>query len=142
MDKQYLKLLEDILEKGTIKEAARQNMPKTYSLFGYQMRHNLQEGFPILTTKKVFWKGVIFELLWILNGYTNIKYLVDKNCNFWSEDAYNYYLKQIGKKADGSYDIEPMSFEQFVDRVKNPQGESRVEHDGYKLGDCGKQYGN
>jgi len=137
---QYLDLLKAIKDKGTYKPAARENMPGTQSLFGYQFRHNLADGFPLLTTKKISFKNIVVELLWFLRGDTNIKYLVDRGCNIWNEDAYNFYLKQIGKK-DGKYDIEPMSFEQFVDRVKNPKGESRVESVNYKLGDCGYQYG-
>lgn len=137
---QYLDLLKTIKEKGTYKAPARIGMPGTTSLFGYQFRHNLQEGFPLLTTKKLSFKNIVVELLWFLKGDTNIKYLVDNGCNIWNEDAYNFYLKQFGRNPDGSYDIEPMSFEQFVDRIKNPQGESRVEHIGYSLGDTGNQY--
>lgn len=139
--KQYLDLARAVKEKGTYKAPARDGMPGTTSLFGYQFRHDLSEGFPLLTTKKLSFKNIVYELLWFLRGDTNIKYLVDNGCNIWNEDAYNYYLKQFGKKPNGSYDIEPMSFEQFVDRIKNPQGESRVESSNYKLGDCGKQYG-
>lgn len=139
--KQYLELAQQVLDKGTFKPAAREGMPSTISLFGAQFRHNLMDGFPLLTTKKVNFKNIVVELLWFMRGDTNIKYLVDNGCNIWNEDAYNYYLKQIGRNKDGHYDITPMSFEQFVERVKNPKGESRVESLNYKLGDCGKQYG-
>ena len=139
---QYLDLLKAIKDKGTYKPAARANMPGTQSLFGYQFRHNLADGFPLLTTKKISFKNVVVELLWFLRGDTNIKYLVDRGCNIWNEDAYNFYLKQIGKK-DGKYDIEPMSFDTFVDRIKDNKNyeKSRVEGANYKLGDCGYQYG-
>lgn len=139
--KQYQDLLKTIKEKGTHKSAARAGMPGTTSLFGHQMRFDLSEGFPLITTKKVSFKNIVIELLWFLKGDTNIKYLVDNGCNIWNEDAYNYYLKQFGRDIHGNYDIEPMSFEDFVDRIKNPQGESRVESMTYKLGDCGMQYG-
>ena len=72
VDKQYLDLAREILENGSYKETRSGGV---YSLFGKQMRFDLKEGFPILTTKKVFTKGVIHELLWFLKGDTNIKYL-------------------------------------------------------------------
>ena len=75
---QYLDLLQTIKEKGTIKEEARKGMPGTISLFGYQFRHNLKDGFPLLTTKKLSWNNIVYELLWFLKGDTNIKYLVDR----------------------------------------------------------------
>lgn len=139
---QYLDLLKAIKDKGTYKPAARANMPGTQSLFGYQFRHNLADGFPLLTTKKISFKNIVVELLWFLRGDTNIKYLVDRGCNIWNEDAYNFYLKQIGKK-DGKYDIEPMSFDMFVERIKDDRNyeKSRVEGPNYRLGDCGYQYG-
>lgn len=138
--KQYIELLKTIQEKGTYKPAARANMPGTQSLFGYQFRHNLADGFPLLTTKKISFKNVVTELLWFLRGDTNIKYLVDNGCNIWNEDAYNYYLKQC-KLNDYSH---PMGFEAFVSNIKNGPQE-RVKESflgkGYYLGDCGFQYG-
>ena len=74
VDKQYLDLLQDILDNGVYKET-RAGFVK--SVFGRQMRFNMKDGLPILTTKKVFTKGVIHELLWFLKGDTNIKYLVN-----------------------------------------------------------------
>lgn len=138
---QYLDLLKTIKDKGTYKIPAREGMPGTYSVFGHQMRFNLADGFPLLTTKKISFKNIVVELLWFLKGDTNIKYLVDNGCNIWNEDSYNFYLKQFGKNSNENYDIEPMNFEQFIDRIKKPQGESRVESFNYKIGDCGKQYG-
>ena len=135
--KQYLKLLQDIKDKGTWKDAARENMPRTLSLFGTQMRFNLQEGFPILTTKKISFKNIVTELLWFLKGDTNIKYLVDNGCNIWNEDAYNYYKKQYVKLAGGTSYI--LSFEQFIQAVKN--NIETGENVDYNYGDCGKQYG-
>lgn len=133
---QYHELLQAIKERGTYKPPAREGMPGTTSLFGYQFRHNLQEGFPLLTTKKMFWKGVVVELLWFLRGDANIKYLVDNGVSIWNEDAYNYYLK-VRKEQNITYD--PLSFEDFITRIKTK--ESNNYYDGYKLGDCGRQYG-
>lgn len=137
--KQYLDLLKTIKERGTYKPAARENMPGTQSLFGYQFRHNLQEGFPLLTTKKMFWKGVVVELLWFLRGDTNIKYLVDNGVNIWNEDAYQYYLKKCKE-----YNVEDgvLSFDDFINKIKNDEAPtSLISVLNYTLGDCGFQYG-
>ncbi len=148
--KQYLDLLQAIKEKGTYKPAAREGMPGTQSLFGYQFRHNLQDGFPLLTTKKMFWKGVVVELLWFLRGDTNIKFLIDNGVNIWNEDAYNYYRKLC---KDQKIDI-PLNFDDFITIIKNNDkglNELRFPHivddldlyipKDYKLGDTGFQYG-
>jgi thymidylate synthase len=74
---QYQQLLLDLMQKGTAKDSARANMPQTRSIFGYQFRHNLQDGFPAITTKELYWKGVVAELIWFMSGDTNIKYLDD-----------------------------------------------------------------
>jgi thymidylate synthase len=132
--KQYLELLEKIQKKGTYKPAARTNMPGTLSLFGEQLRFDLQEGFPMVTTKKVSFKNIVVELLWFLKGDTNIKYLVDNGCNIWNEDAYNYY-KKIFKGHEG---VLP-SLEEFIQEVKTGTRESNLPN--YTYGDCGKQYG-
>ena len=135
--KQYLELLRTIKEKGAYKPAAREGMPGTQSLFGYQFRHNLQEGFPLLTTKKMFWKGVVVELLWFLRGDTNIKYLIDNGVNIWNEDAYNYYLKKCKELLHP-----PMTFSEFTDCIlRNDKSQNQIWDDSYHLGDCGVQYG-
>jgi thymidylate synthase len=82
---QYLTLLKHILEHGALKND--RTKVGTKSIFGYQMRFDLSQGFPLLTTKKVFFKGVVYELLWFLKGDTNIKYLTDHNVNIWNEWA-------------------------------------------------------
>lgn len=131
--KQYHDHLKAILANGTRKEPAREGMPGSLSLFGYQNRYNLQEGFPILTTKKINFNNIVVELLWFLRGDTNIKYLVDNGCNIWNEDAYNYFKKAARYNS--------ATFEQFINTVKTEDLRGRVDDNGYEFGDCGKQYG-
>lgn len=88
VDIQYLTLLKDIIDNGVWKNT---RSGKVKSVFGRTMRFNLKEGIPLLTTKKVYTKGIIHELLWFLSGNTNIKYLVDNNVHIWDDDAFRWF---------------------------------------------------
>ncbi|MGM0593755.1 MAG: thymidylate synthase [Pseudomonadota bacterium] len=105
--RQYLDLMQHVLEHGTHK--GDRTGTGTLSVFGYQMRFDLAEGFPLLTTKKVFLRGIIHELLWFLAGDTNIKYLVDHKVGIWNEWPHANYVKQTG-------DDIPLSA--FVERIR------------------------
>ena len=92
LDKQYQALLKDILSYGVTKND--RTGTGTKSIFGYMIHHNMSEGFPLLTTKKVAFKTMATELMWFLMGDTNIKYLVDNGVHIWDGDAYKNYLKK------------------------------------------------
>lgn len=123
--KQYLDLLSFILKHGSKKED--RTGTGTLSIFGYQMRFNLDDGFPLLTTKKVYLRGIIHELLWFLRGDTNIKYLVDNDVKIWNEWPYENY------KA--SKDFQGESLEDFVTKIKQDKNFA------VKWGDLGPVYG-
>lgn len=94
---QYLDLLKEALEHGE-RKVDRGTDVVLYSLFGRQTRYDLSQGFPLLTTKRVYWKGVLHELYWFMSGQTNIKYLVDNNVHIWDDYPYKIYLTQNPKK--------------------------------------------
>lgn len=127
--KQYLDLLREIRDNGVVK--TDRTGVGTKSIFGHQMRFNLQDGFPLLTTKKVFLKGIIYELLWFLNGDTNIKFLTDHNVHIWDEwadengDLGYVYGKQwrSWETTDGRV-IDQIS--QVVDLIKNHPDSRRI----------------
>ena len=103
----------------------------TKGIFGYQMRFDLAEGFPLLTTKRVFLKGVIHELLWFLKGDTNIKYLVDNGVHIWDSDAFRYYNELCVKHG-----VLPVDMDTFLSALGV---DSPIE--GYKFGDLNHVYG-
>jgi thymidylate synthase len=89
-EQQYLDLMADILKNG-VRKVDRGTGDASYTLFGRQIRFDLKDGFPLLTTKKVYWKGVLHELYWFLSGQSNIKYLVDNNVHIWDDYPYRKY---------------------------------------------------
>ena len=96
LDKQYQALLQDILDNGVQKKD--RTGTGTISVFGRQIRHDMKDGFPLLTTKKMPWKTIVTELLWFLRGDTNIKYLIDNGCYIWNGDAWKNYQHKASKQ--------------------------------------------
>ena len=92
LDRQYLELVNYILRFGYDKRDRTRTGTK--SKFGWQIRHSMSDGFPLLTTKKVHFKSIVTELMWMLRGDSNIKYPVDNGCNIWNGDCYQSYLKE------------------------------------------------
>jgi thymidylate synthase len=137
VDSQYIDLLKDILTNGVYKET-RAGCVK--SVFGRQMRFSMKDGLPILTTKKVFTKGVIHELLWFLKGDTNIKYLVGNGVHIWDDDAYRHYLDNL--KEHNNLVLERNSlkdaetyYDRFLRRFKSQQYKRRASPEGIKICD-------
>ena len=108
---QYLDLLRDTLENGEEQTDAGTGI-KTYSVFGRQIRFDLSQGLPLLTTKKVYWKGVLHELYWFLSGQSNIKYLVDNNVHIWDDYPYKIYNEKVKKEKALA-----LTKESFVEKI-------------------------
>lgn len=123
--RQYLEMCQHVLENGKVK-TDRTNTG-TISLFGYQARYDLDEGFPLLTTKKVHLKSIIHELLWFISGDTNIQYLVKNNVNIWNEWPYERF------KKSNEYNNETLK--EFVEKIKTDDDFAK------KHGDLGPVYG-
>jgi thymidylate synthase len=132
LDKTYTALLQDILDNGV--EKKDRTGTGTLSVFGRQIRHNMSEGFPLLTTKKMAWKTIVVELMWFLRGDTNIKYLVDNDCHIWDGDAYKNYEKWWKSYSPGGAPI-PLSKEKFINKIKTDNEFAE------KYGELGKIYG-
>ncbi|KKR91751.1 MAG: Thymidylate synthase [Parcubacteria group bacterium GW2011_GWC2_42_12] len=113
---QYLNLLKDILDNG-VKQEDKGTGAITYSVFGRQIRFDLSKGFPLLTTKKVFWKGVLYELYWFLSGQSNIKFLVDNNVHIWDDYPYKIYRELMARG------VEPeLTQEEFIKKIAADNG--------------------
>jgi len=134
LDRQYKELLETIINFGVDKKD-RTGMG-TKSIFGYTIRHNMQKGFPILTTKKVAWKQVTSELLWFLTCQTNISFLHKHNNHIWDGDAYKNYLiegEKLNKQTGGVPDY--YTQKEFINQMKTDDEFAK------KWGELGPIYG-
>ena len=129
LDKQYTDLLQDILDNGVTKQD--RTGTGTISVFGRQIRHNMKDGFPLLTTKKMPFKTIVTELLWFLRGDTNIKYLVDNNCHIWNGDTYKRYSITMGMTGQ----VESLTQEEFINKIKTDDEFAK------KWGELGPVYG-
>ena len=107
--KQYLEMCKYVLENG--EDRSDRTGTGTRSVFGYQTRYDLRDGFPLMTTKKMFIRPIAEELLWFIKGDTNIKYLVDRNVKIWNEWPYENYKK--------SKDYQGETIEEFIEKIKN-----------------------
>lgn len=123
--KQYLDMCRYILEHG--EDRPDRTGTGTRSVFGYQTRYDLREGFPLLTTKKMYLRPIAEELLWFIKGDTNIKYLVDRNVKIWNEWPYEDFKK--------SEDFNDETLEEFVEKIKNDDEFAK------KHGNLGPVYG-
>ena len=127
LDEQYRGILAELLYNG--KEKEDRTGTGTLSKFGMQIKHNMKDGFPLLTTKKMAVKTMMTELKWFLKGDTNIKYLVDNNCNIWNGDAYKKFLKHSPPHDR----LETLA--EFIDKIKMDDGFAS------KWGELGPIYG-
>jgi thymidylate synthase len=137
VDAQYLDLLQDIIIRNGVSKSDRTGTG-TLSVFGRQFRHKMSDGFPLLTTKKMYWKGIVVELLWFLRGDTNIKYLVDNGCHIWDGDAYKNYLKEHSKNPNetaGLNDGTPFDKNEFIALIQSSNAFA------HKWGELGPIYG-
>lgn len=133
--KEYSALMQHILDNGTRK--VDRTGVGTISVFGYQMRFALDEGFPLVTTKKVHLRSIIHELIWFLQGDTNIQYLVKNKVNIWNEWPYQSYLKQ--NNLEESYpkysDAWKAHMAEFIESIKTDDAFAK------KWGELGPVYG-
>jgi len=138
---QYLTLLQHVLDNGTQK--TDRTGTGTKSCFGYQMRFNLQEGFPLVTTKKVHLKSIIYELLWFLNGDTNIKYLKDNGVRIWDEwadengDLGPVYGKQW-RSWEGANGVVVDQISELIAQIKKTPDSRRLIVSAWNVGDLSK----
>jgi len=138
---QYLDLVQHILDHGNQK--TDRTGTSTKSCFGYQMRFNLQEGFPLVTTKKVHLKSIIYELLWFLNGDTNIKYLKEHGVRIWDEwadengDLGPVYGKQW-RSWEGANGVVIDQISELIEQIKKTPDSRRLIVSAWNVGDLSK----
>lgn len=125
---QYLNLLKDILKNGERKKVHNVKVG-TRNVFGRQIRFDLSLGFPLLTTKKVFFRGIVHELLWFIRGDSNIKYLVDNNVHIWDEWGYKKYLEKVSGRGS------PLTIEEYLVKIKSDKKFAKT------YGELGPVYG-
>lgn len=152
LDLDYQNLLQDIIDNGV--EKKDRTGVGTISVFGREIHHNMKDGFPLLTTKKMYFKGVVTELIWFLRGDTNIKYLIDNGCNIWNGDAYKKFyvsalkLKEAYEAGDiigfqpntevmfsDSDELIILTQDEFIEKIKNDDEFCKV------WGELGPVYG-
>lgn len=132
---QYINLINDIMTSGEWKESARPGMPRTKEVFFRTMMFDLQDGFPLFTTKKMAWKTCFTELTWFLKGDTNIGYLIYNGCNIWTDDAYKYYKRNGGTLDKEEWKQLVLSNERWL--IRDSEDNCRLA----KYGDLGPVYG-
>jgi thymidylate synthase len=136
LDPQYQSLLQDILDNG-VEKSTRNG--KVISVFGRQIRHSMKTGFPLLTTKKMYFKGIVTELLWFLRGDTNIKFLVDNGCHIWDGDCFANYIRNFSKYVDSLPENGEAEFiinkDKFINKIKTDDEFAK------KWGELGPIYG-
>lgn len=135
---QYLNLLKDILKNGERKKV-HNVATGTRNVFGRQIRFDLSKGFPLLTTKKVFFRGIVHELLWFIKGDSNIKYLVDNNVHIWDEWGYKRFKEALVKSSKLKVKkLLGMTQEEYIQKIKDlPKDDPFVK----KYGELGPVYG-
>jgi thymidylate synthase len=133
LDKKYQDLLQDILDNGIHK--SDRTGTGTISVFGRQIRHNMKQGFPALTTKKLAWKQVVSELLWFLTGQTNIAFLLKHNNHIWDGDAYKNYITKTEIMTGHGFHGTLLSQEEFISKIKTDNDFAKT------WGDLGPIYG-
>lgn len=143
LDKQYIELINHVLETGY--KSGDRTGTGTIKTFGNLLSHDMQEGFPLLTTKKMFTKGIIHELLWFLKGDTNIKYLVDNNVYIWVGDCYKKYKEYANSLEEPDYFVHVDDPNQNCTRIMTEQEfiEAIKTNDAFaaKFGELNKVYG-
>ena len=134
--KQYLDLVRYIRDNGVVK--GDRTGTGTRSVFGYQMRFDLSEGFPLVTSKKVHLKSILHELLWFIRGDTNIRYLVENGVGIWNDWPYQSWLRQTGQEDDlPMYSAEwKAGMKEFVERIRTDAAFAK------QWGDLGPVYGH